>query len=82
GNYLDPDKGNTVEFGLKSEFYDENLNTSIAYFITKQDNLAVKTNPLVLTPDGDDAYTTEDGAEIKGWDITIGGEILENWNKS
>ncbi|KLE11820.1 hypothetical protein AF79_00215, partial [Aliarcobacter butzleri L354] len=39
GNYLDPEKGNTVEFGLKSEFYDGNLNTSIAYFITKQDNL-------------------------------------------
>lgn len=82
GNYLDPEKGNTVEFGLKSEFYDGNLNTSIAYFITKQDNLAVKTNPLELTPDGDDAYTTEDGAEIKGWDLTIGGEILENWNMS
>ncbi|MCR1816043.1 TonB-dependent siderophore receptor [Aliarcobacter butzleri] len=82
GNYLDPEKGNTVEFGLKSEFYDRNLNTSIAYFITKQDNLAVKTNPLELTPDGDDAYKTEDGAEIKGWDLTIGGEILENWNMS
>ncbi len=82
GNYLDPEKGNTVEFGLKSEFYDGNLNTSIAYFITKQDNLAVKTNPLELTPDGEDAYTTEDGAEIKGWDLTIGGEILENWNMS
>ncbi|KLD98414.1 TonB-dependent siderophore receptor [Aliarcobacter butzleri] len=82
GNYLDPEEGNTVEFGLKSEFYDGKLNSSIAYFITKQDNLAVKTNPLELTPDGDDAYTTEDGAEIKGWDLTIGGEILENWNMS
>jgi len=80
GNYLDPEEGNTVEFGLKSEFFNGRLNTSIAYFITKQDNLAVKTNPLELTPDGDDAYMTTDGAEIKGWDLTIGGEILPNWN--
>lgn len=82
GNYLDPEEGSTVEFGLKSEFYDGNLNTSIAYFITKQDNLAVKTNPLELTPDGEDAFTTTDGAKIKGWDLTVGGEILENWNMS
>lgn len=82
GNYLDPEEGNTVEFGLKSDFYDGKLNSSIAYFITNQDGLAVKTNPLELTPDGDDAYTTADGAEIKGWDLTIGGEILPNWNMS
>ncbi|MCG3697583.1 TonB-dependent siderophore receptor [Aliarcobacter butzleri] len=82
GNYLDPEEGSTVEFGLKSEFYDGNLNTSIAYFITKQDNLAVKTNPLELTPDGEDAFTTTGGAKIKGWDLTVGGEILENWNMS
>ncbi|WP_418179682.1 TonB-dependent siderophore receptor [Aliarcobacter lanthieri] len=82
GNYLDPEEGNTVEFGLKSEFYDGKLNSSIAYFITKQNNFAIKTNPLQLTPDGDDAFTTTDGAKIKGYDLTIGGEILPNWNMS
>ncbi len=82
GNYLDPEKGNTTEFGLKSEFYDGKLNSSIAYFITKQDNLPVKTDPLEFTPEGDDAYKTVNGAKIKGWDLTIGGEILPNWNMS
>lgn len=82
GNYLDPEKGNTTEFGLKSEFYDGKLNSSIAYFITKQDNLPIKTNPLEFTPEGDDAYKTVNGAKIKGWDLTIGGEILSNWNMS
>ncbi|QKF60012.1 TonB-dependent siderophore receptor [Aliarcobacter lanthieri] len=82
GNYLDPEEGNTVEFGLKSEFFDGKLNSSIAYFITKQDNLAVKTDPLEFTPEGDDAYKTVNGAKIKGWDLTIGGEILPNWNIS
>jgi outer membrane receptor for ferric coprogen and ferric-rhodotorulic acid len=79
GNYLDPEEGNTIEFGLKSEFYEGLLNTSIAYFITNQDNLAV-TDGTNLTPDGLQAYTNVDGAEIKGWDLTIGGEILPNWN--
>lgn len=79
GNYLDPEEGNTVEFGLKSEFYDGKLNSSIAYFMTKQDNLAV-TDGTNLTPDGSQAFTMEDGAKIKGWDLTIGGEILPNWD--
>ncbi|MCT7537307.1 TonB-dependent siderophore receptor [Aliarcobacter butzleri] len=79
GNYLDPEEGNTVEFGLKSEFYDGKLNSSIAYFITKQDNLAV-TDGSNLTPEGSQAYKSVDGAKIKGWDLTIGGEILPNWD--
>lgn len=80
GNYLDPEEGNTTEFGINSEFYDGKLNASIAYFITKQDNLAVKTDPVQLTPEGGDAYESVDGAKVKGWDLTIGGEILPNWD--
>ncbi|MCG3715588.1 TonB-dependent siderophore receptor, partial [Aliarcobacter butzleri] len=81
GNYLDPDEGNTIEYGLKSEFLDGRLNSSIAYFITKQDNLAVQDGSN-LTPEGNQAWTTADGAKIKGWDLTIGGEILPNWDIS
>ncbi|TLT07980.1 TonB-dependent siderophore receptor [Aliarcobacter thereius] len=82
GKFLDPEEGNTKEFGINSEFYDGKLNASIAYFITNQDNLAVKTNPLQITPEGNDAYETVDGAKIKGWDLTIAGELLPNWNIS
>ncbi|MFV7791166.1 TonB-dependent siderophore receptor [Aliarcobacter lanthieri] len=85
GNFLDPEKGNTVEFGLNSEFYDGKLNSSIAYFITNQDNLAIidPTYPTgYLNPNGKTPNTTVDGAEIKGWDLTISGEILPNWNMS
>ncbi|WP_051488714.1 TonB-dependent siderophore receptor [Aliarcobacter lanthieri] len=85
GKYLDPEEGNTVEFGLKSEFYDGRLNTSIAYYLTKQDNLAIidPSYPIgYLNPNGKTPNTTVDGAKIKGWDLTIGGEILPNWNIS
>ncbi|MFW3339213.1 TonB-dependent siderophore receptor [Aliarcobacter butzleri] len=79
GNYLEPEEGNTVEFGINSEFYDGKLNSSIAYFITKQDNLAVTDAPN-LTPEGNTASKSVDGVEMKGWDLTIGGEILPNWD--
>lgn len=81
GNYLDPEEGNTVEFGLKSEFYDGLLNTSLSYFITKQDNKAISDGTR-LTPEGNQAYKSIDGAEIKGWDVTISGELLPDWNIS
>ncbi|MFV7790802.1 TonB-dependent siderophore receptor [Aliarcobacter lanthieri] len=81
GNYLDPEEGNTVEFGLKSEFYDGKINTNIAYFMTNQDNLAIQ-DGTNLAPDGTQAWKTADGAEIKGWDLTVSGELLPNWNIS
>ncbi|WP_258237611.1 MULTISPECIES: TonB-dependent siderophore receptor [Arcobacteraceae] len=81
GKYLDPEEGNTVEFGLNSEFYDGKLNTSIAYFITKQDNLAVKICDTCGV-EGGAAYESTDDAKIKGWDLTVSGELLPNWNIS
>lgn len=83
GNYLDPEQGNTFELGLKSDFYDGKLNTSLAYFVTKQDNFAIIDTSFptgYLNKNGKTPYTTTDGAEIKGWDLSIGGEILPNWN--
>ncbi|MBL3519562.1 TonB-dependent siderophore receptor, partial [Arcobacter lanthieri] len=84
GKYLDPEKGNTVEFGLKSEFYDGKLNTSIAYYLTKQDNLAISDPEFtgILNPNNKSISKSVDGAEIKGWDLTVGGEIMPNWNIS
>ena len=79
GKYLDPEEGNTTEFGINSEFYGGKLNTSVAYFITKQDNLAVKICDTCGV-EGGTAYESTDDAKIKGWDLTIGGEILPNWN--
>ncbi|WP_228712683.1 TonB-dependent siderophore receptor [Halarcobacter mediterraneus] len=81
GTYLDPEEGNSLEFGLKSEFYDGLLNASIAYFITNQDNKAVADGSN-LTPDGGQAYKSIDGAEVKGWDLIVSGQILPQWNIS
>jgi len=81
GLYLDPEEGNSTEFGFKTELYDGLFNASIAYFITNQDNKGVADGDL-LTPDGSQAYTSIDGAEVKGWDLTVSGQILPDWNIS
>lgn len=81
GIYLDPEEGNSTEFGLKTELYDGLFNASIAYFITNQDNKGVADGD-VLTPDGSQAYISIDGAEVKGWDLTVSGQITPDWNIS
>ncbi len=75
-NYLDPEQGNTSEFGLKSEFYDGLLNTSLAYFISKMDTSVVGGTQA----DGSTYYVQANDTKTKGWELTIAGEILPNWN--
>lgn len=79
GDYLDPEEGNSFEAGLKADFYEGRLNTSAAYFSMKQDNYAIADGKN-LTPNGGQAYIAVDGAEVKGYELSIGGEILPNWN--
>ncbi|MDM1021462.1 TonB-dependent siderophore receptor [Acinetobacter sp. VNK23] len=79
GDYLDPEEGNSFEAGLKADFYDGRLNTSAAYFSMQQDNYAIADGKN-LTPNGGQAYIAVDGAEVKGYELSIGGEILPNWN--
>lgn len=79
GQYLDPEEGNSFEFGIKAALYDGRLNASAAYFSMQQDNFAVKEGNI-LNPNGNQAYKAVDGAEVKGFDLTLAGEILPQWN--
>lgn len=79
GDYLDPEEGNSIEVGLKGAFFGDRLNASAAYFELEQDNAAVK-DGVNLTPEGGQAYLAVDGAEVNGYDFTVAGELLPNWN--
>lgn len=79
GDYLDPEEGNSVEAGLKADFYDGRLNASAAYFSMQQDNFAV-VDGTKLTPEGGQAYIAIDGAKVKGYELSLAGEVLPNWN--
>lgn len=81
GNILDPIEGNSIEAGIKADFYDGRLNFAAAYFDMKQNNFAI-IDTGKFAPDGTQAYIGVDGTTAKGYELSISGEILPNWNLS
>lgn len=78
GRLLDPEEGDTYEVGLKGAWFDDRLNTSIAVFESKRDNLAVE-DGINVTPDGDQAYRAESDTQGKGWEFEVAGELTPRW---
>ncbi|MBL4571073.1 MAG: TonB-dependent siderophore receptor [Alcanivorax sp.] len=77
---LDPEEGNSYEAGLKSEFRDGRVNTTVAVFRTDQDNLAESTGqPIPGGPANSEAYRAVDGAQTNGFELEASGEILPRW---
>ncbi|AOA56929.1 TonB-dependent siderophore receptor [Acinetobacter larvae] len=88
-NVLDPQQGDNYEGGLKASFYDDRLNLSAAYFQAKMDNVAetagkyTDTDEAVIngwTTTGSNYYRAVKGAETKGFEVEVAGQILPEWN--
>lgn len=82
GDYLDPVTGKAYEIGLKSAFFDDALQTSVAVFRIEQDNLAqVDVGYFVpgVTPPAN-AYFGAEGATSDGFEFEVTGQPLEGWN--
>ena len=83
GSTLEPREGDNYEVGLKSEFFDGRLNTSIAAFEVKQDNLAVLDEGKTVNNDGmTAAYKAVSGATTRGFEVEANGELMPGWNVS
>lgn len=78
GGLLDPEEGKNYEIGLKGEWFDGRLNTSIAVFETRKDNLAVYDYDLT-GPTGDPVARAEDGTKGRGWELEASGELAPGW---
>ncbi|MFZ2996699.1 TonB-dependent siderophore receptor [Sphingobium sp.] len=78
---LDPLDGKAFEIGLKSAFFDDALQTSIALFNIKQDNVA-QADGQALRPDGQmvDVYRAAKGVTSKGFEVEVTGRPVEGWN--
>jgi len=75
GAYLDPITGNSIETGIKGEYFNNKLTTSFGLFKIKQDN-ASEIDPTYATlANGDFIYNSIDGVESKGMEIEINGKI-------
>ncbi|MBY6310140.1 TonB-dependent siderophore receptor [Alcaligenes faecalis] len=78
GNYLDPEKGNNYELGVKYLFPGEAASASLAVFQTRKDNLAV-VDGKELTPSGSQAYTAASNTRSEGIEFEINGELAPGW---
>ncbi|CAG8871178.1 Ferric-pseudobactin 358 receptor [Pseudomonas fluorescens] len=82
GALLDPREGDNYEIGLKSEYFGGRLNTSIAAYEIKQDNLAVAVPGAVIEGTTTGAYEAVSGATTRGFEVEANGELTPDWNLS
>lgn len=80
GATLEPREGDNYEIGLKSELLDGRVNTAIALYEIKQDNLGVLSGGFVEGTVRERAYKAVSGANTRGIDLEIFGEIMPDWN--
>jgi len=79
---LDPITGKAYEIGIKSAYFGEALQTSIALFRIEQDNLGQIDGPEIIRPIGGpfQPYRAAEGAVSKGFEVEITGQPVEGWN--
>nr|WP_193987552.1 TonB-dependent siderophore receptor [Lelliottia steviae] len=82
GEYLDPVDGKASEIGLKSAYFDERLQTSLAIFDIQQDNLATEDPNFVPTAEQMSAYYGAEGTQSRGFEFEVIGEPVDGWNIS
>lgn len=78
---LDPLVGKAYEVGLKSAFFGERLQTSIALFRIEQDNVGEP--DIIITPPGgtpQQTYIAAQGVTSEGFEIEVTGQPLPGWN--
>jgi outer membrane receptor for ferric coprogen and ferric-rhodotorulic acid len=75
---LDPVDGISYETGVKGEFLDGALNTSLALFQTRQNNLARIAGTM---PDNATEYYYEgvDGVRSQGYELEASGMVMTDW---
>lgn len=82
GDTLDPVVGKSYEAGVKGEHFGGRLNTSLAVFRIKQDNLAQEAGkvprPGQAVPEV--YYRGAEGATSTGFELEASGELARGWN--
>lgn len=71
-------QGNSLEAGVKAEYFDGRLNAGFAVFRIEQDNIA----EYVSGFDSESVYRPVQGATTKGFEFELAGELREGWNLS
>ncbi len=78
---LDPLNGAAYEVGLKSNFFGDALQTSIALFRIEQDNVGQIDGPeIVLNGQLFQPYRAVEGVTSKGFELEATGQPMPGWN--
>lgn len=78
GKYLAPTTGENYELGVKSDWMNSRLTTSLAVFRIEQDNVAQSTNQSIPGTT-ETAYKSVDGTVSKGVEFEVNGALTDNW---
>ncbi|MBS1054855.1 TonB-dependent siderophore receptor, partial [Gluconobacter kondonii] len=76
---LSPMMGKSYETGLKESFFKQRLNTSLAFYLNRQSNVAEATGATNTTT-GESIYRSVNGVKTEGIDLDASGELLPGWN--
>lgn len=79
-NYLDPVDGKSYEVGVKSAWFDNRLNASLAVFRIEQDNVAQATSEPLPGRPGEFASIAARGTVSRGFELELNGEVMPGWN--
>ena len=74
GEVLEPSTGTQYELGVKGEFLDGNLTTTLAFYQIDRDNEAT------TDPDNPDFSIAAGEVRSRGIELDVAGEILPGWN--
>ncbi|MFH7826551.1 ferric-rhodotorulic acid/ferric-coprogen receptor FhuE [Kluyvera chengduensis] len=77
GRYLDPTTGKSYEAGVKADWFNTRLTTSLAVFRIEQDHVASSTYDQL--PSGESIYESLDGVVSKGVEFELNGALTDNW---
>lgn len=78
GTYLTPVTGNNYEIGLKSDWMNSRLTTTLSVFRIEQDNVGQDTGK-VIPGTTENAFEAVDGTVSKGVEFEINGALTDNW---
>lgn len=73
---LAPVEGNSVEGGIKGEWFDKRLNASLSLFRTRQNNTAEYSG---YDNSGGFSYYTAVDTISEGYEVTVAGELATGW---
>lgn len=79
GDYLDPTTGKSYEAGVKADWFNTRLTTSLAVFRIEQDKVAQALGTPVNGNPGETAYKSVDGTVSRGIEFEVNGALTDNW---